>query len=544
MITLYAIYHLVRPAKARTPASSASYHMFALFMDIGLLPFYIFISLFSNNNYVEQPGTKNRWTSFFPEGATTTLLFITFLGAAVVAGLHLLSAILDLWLVILFRQISKLPPDMNPLEDNLTGRGPRTSKHKHKNSELTFTDSVAEKKPGYVSGSTLSVDDRSRLSTANKDTEDSRMIAFRDSRAGSEATFSPHNPETARWSRQNFEEVNVCRQSESARNSHVDVPTQSHRGSMTPSKQASWVEYSQTPPTPPRSSDRMNSLRPTSYPRARSGTNQASPTRFSSPALPNAAPSNALVKSQQKEGLLNSNWYSLDDGVSEVDMANRQRTAVPAINLERHGSFEPQPLKMNPPTPPPPKQLEYPDPGDETPYHLKQKRNALTNRSDNGNGDLNRHLTVQSTATNSSSVYSESAPSLKSSRTSGMPKGKYYGDLAAATRGVRGFKSNDTLKSNGTVEASTMDSTGMMALGEYGFCPASPIAKRVQPSPPKNRNGNGRVVSRSGADIAETQTMYPAQDGGYSMRGRRDVSGKVAEEGRGGNGWLSDRKRY
>lgn len=498
-------------------------------MDVGLVPFYIFISLYSNNNYSMDEDKKSRWTSFFTEeGATTTLLYATFLASATMAGFHAVSAILDLWLIIIFRKIAKLPPDLNPLEDNLTSRSSRQSKHKHKNSEATLTDSMAEKKPGYLSGSTLSVDQNSRLSTATKDGE--RAIPFSHSRTGSAATFSPHNPQTARMSRQYAEDMSIYQQSQSMRGSRNDVYGDSRAASMTPSKRASFVPTATAP-----GSERMNSMRPTSYPTERTGTAISNPARLSSPALPNAAESKALVRSQQKDSLLNDNWYVLDDSEGASTSPSRQRTPNPVIQLDRHDSFDQQPLKMHPPTPPPPhapKQREWPDPetspGNDWP--IREERKVLTARNDNGNGALNRHLTVQSTATNTSSVYSESAPSLKSSalgakQVSKGPKGKYYGDLAAATRGVRCF-SNDTLKSNSTVAAATMDSTGMAALGSYGYGPPSPIFEKRTP----RRDGKGRVVSRTGADIADAQLAS------YGIRGRRDVSGKVAEEGRGGGG--------
>ena len=517
LVTLYAIHHLCRRPMARTPASSASYHFFALFMDVGLTPFYVFTALFSNNNYTMEPGTKDRWNSFFPQkGATTTLLLATFLASAVMAGLHLISSILDLWLVIVFRKISKLPPDMNPLEDNLTSRGPGASKHKHKNSELTLVGSMAEKKPAYLSGSTVSVDDRSRLSTATKEADDFRRVPFHHSRTDSEATFSPHNPDSARWSRQHYGEVNMYQQPRSARSSQVynHARTQSN----SPSKYNSLVEHVD-----------LNNSRPSSA--ARPGQ-QYNPSRFSEPTLPNVAPSNALVVSQQKQSLLNSNWTSIDDDVSPIGTPTRHRTPGPYIQIDQRDSFDVKPLGMNPPTPPPPKHGEYHDFSNNS-----QKRGALTERRDNGNGygELNRHLTVISNGTEGSSVYSESAPPLKPNKPNSSPKAKYYGNLSAATRGVRGMKSNDTIKSNGTVAAATMDSTGFCALGDYGYAPDPP------PKSPKKHSkagGNGRVVSRTGVDIVDAQGMYPADNGGFGIRGRRDVSGKVAEEGRGGRGWM------
>ena len=68
----------------------------------------------------------------------------------------------------------------------------------------------------------------------------------------------------------------------------------------------------------------------------------------------------------------------------------------------------------------------------------------------------------------------------------------------------------------------------------YGL-PPSPRQSRT-PSPEKQ----SRVISRSGADIADESVLYlhPEENrSAFSMRSRRDVSGKVAEEGRGGGIW-------
>lgn len=497
-------------------------------MDFGLTPFYVFIAYFSRLNYVMEPGIKDRWDSFFhQEGTTTLLLEITWIASAAMAGLHFISSILDIWLAVVFRKISKLPPDMNPLEGNLTGRSSRASKHKYKNSEITLVGSTSDKKPGYLSGSTVSVTDLSRLSTATKDGEDTRRVPFYHSRTDSEATFSPHNPDSVRWSQQHYGEVAMYQQPRAARSSQIYNQTRSSRPSS-PSKHGSFTDYFD-----------LNNSRPSSVGRP---ADQFSPARYSSPALPNAAPSNALVRAQQTEPFMNKNWFAMEDEVSDSGSPSRHRMPPPAIQVEERTSFDVQPLRMNPPTPPP-KQVEYRDYGNNTP-----KRSALTERRDNGNGnsELGRHLTVISNGTEGSSVYSESAPPLKPNKPSSSPKAKYYGDLQTATRGVRGGKSNErvlsngtvksgnSILSNGTVAAATMDATGMMALGDYGYAPDPP------PKSPKrlnNAGSNGRVVS-TGVDIADSQALYPADNGGFGLRDRRDVSGKVAEEGRGGRSWM------
>lgn len=59
-----------------------------------------------------------------------------------VGGLHLISLSLSLWLAWAFRRISLMPPDMNPLEDNLTAR----PKHKRNKSSVTTVASTESDK--------------------------------------------------------------------------------------------------------------------------------------------------------------------------------------------------------------------------------------------------------------------------------------------------------------------------------------------------------------------------------------------------------------
>ncbi|KAK4544610.1 hypothetical protein LTR36_004182 [Oleoguttula mirabilis] len=542
LIGIYAIYHLLRPAKGRMAGSSASYHMFALIMDVALVPLYVYITLLVNNNRqlpVEEKNSSGRvldgnwrWTSFFASQADTNLLLLcTFIGAVILAGLHLLSCGIDVYLVIVFRKISALPPDMNPLEDNLTSR-PRGSKHQHKNSELTLSSnnrstselSDAEKKRlAHLSGSTFSVGNASRTSVAKDSLLDGqeRVMPFGDSRTGSKTNlaFSPHNPETARWSRHEYDGQQVVYQ-EAVRNprrsryevradgklevrtrggSHSPSKRSSQNVSATdfaasgdPAKRSSFVDTFELPPMASPDRAENASPRPASYMTART----------SSPAVPNAAPNYSHVRGEQKEALLNDNWYVLEDDVSDMGSPSRQHTPAPPSKSsakngymgvpthDRHDSFEPvgrqetralKPLGMHPPTPPMPDAEDYDHSGDT---------------------GVGRTLTAASNATASSSLYSDSAPSLQTSQANqgaSTPKGRYYGNLAAAQRGVR---------------------------GGYGLPPSPQISR--SPSPEKQ----SRVISRSGADIADEAVLY-VPESKFSMRSRRDVSGKVAEEGRG-----------
>ncbi|KAF7187727.1 hypothetical protein HII31_11066 [Pseudocercospora fuligena] len=503
VITMYAIYHLLRPANGRTPNSSASYHFFALFTDTSLIPFYVFIALYAKQNYDLPPGTDDRWTSFFStEYATTTVIYVTFLASIAIGALHLVSVALDLYLIVMFRKISNLPPDMNPLEDNLTGSNRRRSqKHKYKNSEATVSSvstDMSEKKAGYLSGSTLDVSD-SRLSTAKE--PEPRTIPWGHSRMNSDNTYSPHNPNSARLSRQQYDEVSINQGPYSARSSRVDVSggARSRAGTLVnDGEHGEVVDYGNIPAVP------RFATRPLSR--------QGSPDRHAS------APSKDVVKSQQKDSLLNDNWYVLEeDGTNDLGTPRRKNNhghnrepTLPNVELpplQKHDSFvtdvqaQPQPLKMNPPTP---TTSVHDFAGSETHSDYQPIETGVA-----------RTATVQSHATATSSVYSESAPSLKTTMNA-SPKRKQYGDLASATNGIRGNSPGNLPRFDGSA-----------VRGMYGY--PTPQNSRT-PSPPKQQQA--RVVSRTGADIADVMLYGSEQQTG--LRGRRDVSGKIAEEGRGG----------
>ena len=144
--TIYAIYHLARSSKARTPASSASYMIFAAVIDTGLIPFFVFTALISRTEYKEPSNVQSRWKTLFGNGAADTkVIFSTFLFCVVNGGLHLISLITSIYLTVVFRKISKLPPDMNPLEENLTSR--------HKRNKSSISAPIEASEPNSQRGS-------------------------------------------------------------------------------------------------------------------------------------------------------------------------------------------------------------------------------------------------------------------------------------------------------------------------------------------------------------------------------------------------------
>lgn len=517
-------------------------------MDVALIPLYIYITLASNSNRQlpvpqykadgEEVNGDWRWTSFFDTQADTNLLLqITFLASAVMSGLHLISCTFDLYLIVIFRKISNLPPDMNPLEDNLTSR--RSTKHKYKNSDATLTGSMSDlsdaekKRLAHLSGSTLN---DSCNSVAKDSFMESRSIPFGQSRTGSKTNlaFSPHNPESARWSKHQYDgQQDFYREAATnPRRSRYEIrpdgklEVRTRRGSHSPTKRGPTVvesmnvisQYSRSGSSSPSKHENFADIPPigSHHPTASSLT-----ARTASPVVPNAAPTSELIKTEQKGALLQDNWYVIDDDGSDLGMPSRDPTPAPPASEakfskqynghhhplhDRHDSFEPvtryrdnvgmpKPLGMHPPTPP----------EQETEDH-----NFTTKPQHHDGGDgVSRSLTAASRCTESSSVYSESAPSLKSST---APKGKYYGDLVAATRGIRNGNNTD----------------GRNPYAYGGLPPPSPQPSRT-PSPEKKV----RVISRTGADIADESVLY-VPESRSGVRSRRDVSGKVAEEGRGG----------
>ncbi|TVY62858.1 hypothetical protein LSUE1_G006419, partial [Lachnellula suecica] len=134
--TVYAVYHLSRKPSGRTPATSASYMLFAAFFDVSITPFYAFTALIAHTNYAT-------WTVVLDDQDLAPIFSeVVFYLATVGGGLHLVSLTISLYLAVTFRKITKLPPDMNPLEDHLTSRTPR---HKRNKSSMSVATTLTEK---------------------------------------------------------------------------------------------------------------------------------------------------------------------------------------------------------------------------------------------------------------------------------------------------------------------------------------------------------------------------------------------------------------
>lgn len=184
--TVYAVYHLCRSPTGRTPGSSASYMIFAAMIDAGLLPFLAFSAYMAHN---EHATGMYGWDTLFGVPLTTWyIVYTTFLLCVIEGGLLLLSLLVGIYLGILFRKISKLPPDMNPLEPNLTSRP-----HKRNKSELT-TSTKHMSQASLVSNKRVS-------STADPLIAPGRRVPFMHTRTESADHVQPLASHSARSSR-------------------------------------------------------------------------------------------------------------------------------------------------------------------------------------------------------------------------------------------------------------------------------------------------------------------------------------------------------
>lgn len=96
---MYAIYHLARSSKGRTPASSASYMLFAAVLDVSLIPFLTFTAFMARTEYIEPDIVPGNWTALFGGSeATASIIYATFLTSVVTGSLHLVSLVISIYL--------------------------------------------------------------------------------------------------------------------------------------------------------------------------------------------------------------------------------------------------------------------------------------------------------------------------------------------------------------------------------------------------------------------------------------------------------------
>ncbi|KND86875.1 hypothetical protein TOPH_08492, partial [Tolypocladium ophioglossoides CBS 100239] len=339
----YAIYHLSRGASGRTPASSAAYQVFAAIADLCVMSIYAFGAFSAHKS-------ADSWTTLLSNQQLmryfVPAVYYTMVGAG---GAHLISLAISLWLGLVFRKISLMPPDMNPLEDHLTAR----PFHKRNKSSITTASSVENKK---------------RLSTPLEARHGSGLpyehvspppsIPFMHTRAGSSHSAGSRDSRAELPNRQ-YQIVpgNSPRDSAySLQDKRMSVPRSSHRGS-----------YTELPVREPGSPQR--SLASNDLSQARAGrftetwmptdslisrTNHRNRSVMTGGRAPASQPNSAL-----------SQRNSFEDS-SESEFEDENATADGGSRFKSFGDMHPNPLRSHPPPCP----RENPMPS-KTPFHLR-----------------------------------------------------------------------------------------------------------------------------------------------------------------------------
>ncbi|KAA6408667.1 MAG: hypothetical protein FRX48_07749 [Lasallia pustulata] len=414
--TIYAVYHLARSSTARTPATSASYMLFAAIIDAGLIPFFAFTALMARTQYTGTGGSQNSWQTLFGSNSTTyKIVLSTFVLSVVDGSFHLLSLFVSIYLTVIFRKISKLPPDMNPLEENLTSR------HKRNKS------SVSQASTGPINSDPQSQDPL---------ISPPRTIPFFQTRTESTTSLS-----------------NLQSRPPSTVASQVDLPSQLYQHTYSQRSSRANLNHSPAP------SSRTN--RATQYIDSRPPSTRPPSTRPQSTRPPSTRPSSSVPEVPTRgirnaPSLLSDNWFVYASPSPSPPLTQpaefRHLRSTPRLWLEddEEENLMPNPLEMHPPTPP-------------HEHNMRRQQRTLLPVADNWNSQARPDLVGRD--------------SFGSVGLGG--KERFYGD--------------------------------MTGLGK----------------------GSSRVVS-SGADV---------MGGDRSGIRAREVSGKVAEEGRVDDGWVGSERQ-
>ena len=537
---VYGIYHLCRAAEGRTPASTASYMVFAAFVDTGLIPFFAFTAYISYLDY-----TKNQygWNTLFNDNQISyKIIYAFFLLNATVGGILSFSLILDVYLATMFRKIAKLPPDMNPLEPNLTSRHHKrnkssmniTEKHMSNSTLVNKHDSgVAGKRMPFIHTRTDSADSvtlygnddarNSRISI-RKEMNASQNDPYRQSQgsnASSRVTLAPTRPTSA---------INPPTNARSAGAGLDYRPERSSGLASSPARPSSWLSYLDYEGVPQELSETAEQQ-------------LAKDVRAMSPvsALSSRRPSMDHQRQEQQ------NWYQGQNNGSRLELNDQTMLAPPAEISPKKRSREP--LAMNPPTP------TYAEHDFAIEPHPEYYNENLDYDPYAPGYYGNSPAPVQSLPDATREVLTPMNGNARGSRPSSFigsgGKSRFYGDLRASIGGEqfnKGSESNvieihnDDSSDDGYVRTRTMQSNSDYSgnievygsdddekVEQYSYQPK--VVDTDRPMTPIRWHGERQVSNTTGLDL---QTGYAGlgSEFGRGMARRREVSGAVVEEGR------------
>ncbi|PKX99057.1 uncharacterized protein P174DRAFT_447613 [Aspergillus novofumigatus IBT 16806] len=527
--TLYGIYHLCRSPVSRPAGSQASYMVFAATLDLGLVPYYVFSAYIA---YKQITNNAYHWSTLLSAdaGITDKVAHSTFILSIVNGSFHLISLCISVWLALIFRQISQLPPDLNPLEDNLTARPHKRNKseinEKHL-SQSTVASATSMEEP--LIGPARQVP---FMHTRNQSSEDgsSRFSVINEKRRSHQSMYSdtvvPPVPPVPQHSflAQHDQQASVQSPLTDSHNDHAqqgsgDLPD---RAQCVSPDSDNWIVYPSRSPSPAEAGLNENIARrePSSaYSQAESLISRGSSFKdWLTSAQRYELHLNEAISEEVRgeyEALAFHEHYANDEDIHDIPQVTRfydnaeQDIGDHNINIfldhntrERQfsASLQVNPLALNPPTPQP----------------------------------------VQDEINN--------APQPRSPE----KKGRFYGELnnqpwLSVARSVSGQNDPDShdldRKRSKLVKRNSQKFNTYGSLRQHDADDLD-VENEIPPVPtdPTVADGDrkGRVVSNSGADIGRhdfgsgSSLAYGNYIANLGVGRQRDVSGKIAEEGRGG----------
>ncbi|KAI0132349.1 hypothetical protein BJ170DRAFT_592311 [Xylariales sp. AK1849] len=469
--SVYGIWHLSRPAGGRTPTSSAAYQLFAAFTDLAVLPFYAFGAL-------QLVHHRSEWTTLLSAQSITENYLVpaeyyTLIGAG---GLHVVSLGISLWLGLIFRRIANMPPDMNPLEAHLTAR------HKRNKSSVSTSYTAMSESSKRLS---TPLEERRRSGAPYETLSRPPSIPFMHTRSGSRDSVvsSKHDLPSRQYQIQpdNSPRSSVASAAElkrlskpaSKRGNYTEIPL--HETGMSPSRPGSLNEIANASPT------RAAKFTEAWY----TSESLINRTQQRQRAMNAANASASASKTRAYEAVNQQYDVSDDDSDQENDMRPDPADVSDLDSSIMGTSMHPNPLRSNP--------------------------------------------------TPSSSTLSSTPPSVPPHVGARLPRAKtpYYSPRGSAlsevslnSRSVSGSQDITDQMSGRLVAAagSAMDKSRNSSIqGDDGFY-SKPYGELKAATPPIVVGFGRQVSSGNDYDLG----------GGYGKY-RRNVSGKIAEEGMAGN---------
>ncbi|TGJ81008.1 hypothetical protein E0Z10_g7769 [Xylaria hypoxylon] len=293
LCSAYAISHLARPARARPPASSAAYQLFAGTTDLAILAFYAF-------GAITVLKESDNWDTILANKALLPVFIGSeYYGLVSAIGLHAVSLGISIYLCLMFRRIAQMPPDMNPLESNLTSR----TKHKRNKSSVASNYTAMSESSKRLS---TPLEGHRRSGAPYEDLSRPPSVPFMQTRRGSQDTFVSSN-----------------------RDSRVDLPSR---------------QYQITPGNSPRNSvaSPADQKRKSNPKLAQRGSYIEVPLHETgSPSRPSSAVNSQPINaSPTRTARFTESWYASDSLINRTQERQRAMNATERAEVERSRAYE------------------------------------------------------------------------------------------------------------------------------------------------------------------------------------------------------------